>query len=318
MWDEADGFFYDVLRLPDGSASRLRVRSVVGLLPLCASTVFGGEDEVQAGRVLERVRDFVGRHPKLLAGASAAGKVGVNGRRLLSPLDERKLTRMLGVLLDEDELLSPHGIRALSRYHLEHPYEQWVNGQRYRVEYLPAESDSGMFGGNSNWRGPVWFPMNALLIRALLHLYAFYGDDFTVECPTGSGRRMSLYEVAREIAERLIRIFLRGPDGRRPVYGGQRKFQDDPHWRDLIWTYDAGGPKLRSNSARIAARPSSDRFLVPAPANLWCAMTGGDSSAQSRSCQRTQPFRAWSNTWTGFPQCRASSTAQPVPPWAVL
>jgi hypothetical protein len=137
-------------------------------------------------------------------------------------------------MLDEDEFLGPFGIRSVSKVHQEHPYEFWVHGQPFRVAYAPAESDSGMFGGNSNWRGPVWFPMNGVLIRALLNLHAFYGDQFRVECPTGSGKQLTLYEVAREISDRLTRIFLPGPDGRRPLYGGQRPFQEDPQWRDLL------------------------------------------------------------------------------------
>jgi hypothetical protein len=235
MWDAADGFFYDVLRPPYGDAIRLKVRSLVGLLPLCASTVFLPRPREEDAHLLNKIRDFVRRHPALAAGLSAAGTPGAGGRRLLSLLDRAKLTRVLSRMLDESEFLSPYGIRALSRYHADHPYEIRVNGQTYRVAYLPAESDTGMFGGNSNWRGPVWFPMNALIIRALLHLYAYYGDEFTVECPTGSGIQLNLYEVSEELAARLTRIFLRDPAGeRRPVYGGQRTFQDDPHWRDLI------------------------------------------------------------------------------------
>jgi hypothetical protein len=141
-------------------------------------------------------------------------------------------------MLDEGEFLSPYGIRALSRYHVDHPFVFRVNGQDYSVGYLPAESDSGMFGGNSNWRGPIWMPVNGLIIRALLHYYAYYGDDFKVECPTGSGRLMTLYEVAEEIAARLSSIFLRNGEGRRPVYGGTDTFQQDPHWRDLILFYE--------------------------------------------------------------------------------
>jgi hypothetical protein len=141
-------------------------------------------------------------------------------------------------MLDENEFLSPYGIRALSRYHAAHPYQLRVGVQEYSVEYLPAESDSWMFGGNSNWRGPIWMPVNALIIRALLHYYAYYGDAFTVECPTGSGRRMTLYQVAEEISNRLSQIFLRDAEGRRPVYGGSEKFQQDPHWRDLILFYE--------------------------------------------------------------------------------
>jgi hypothetical protein len=141
-------------------------------------------------------------------------------------------------MLDENEFLSEFGIRSLSRYHADHPYAVHVDGQEYRVAYLPAESDTGMFGGNSNWRGPIWVPVNALIIRALLQYYRYYGDEFTVECPTGSGRRMTLYQVAEELTRRLANIFLRNADGRRPVYGGARKFQEDPHWRDLVLFYE--------------------------------------------------------------------------------
>ncbi|MBJ3809682.1 glucosidase [Streptomyces flavofungini] len=234
LWDEEDGFFYDVLRLPDGSATRLKVRSMVGLLPLCAATVFRSDQLSGIPHITERLREFGRRHPSLNTTLAAAQAGKADGARLLSVVDEKKLIRVLGHLLDEEEFLSPYGIRALSRYHAEHPYSFYVHGEELRVGYLPAESDSGMFGGNSNWRGPVWFPMNALVIRALLNLYAFYGDDFTVECPTGSGTQLNLFEVAKEISARLGRIFLRDEDGRRPVYGGQEKFQSDPHWRDLI------------------------------------------------------------------------------------
>ncbi|NRQ36403.1 glucosidase [Nonomuraea sp. NN258] len=235
MWDEEDGFFYDVLRLPDGTATRLKVRSLVGLLPLCASTVFppraagGGESRAAA-----EIRRLAERHPWLSAGISAAERPGAGGCRLLSLLDEAKLRRVLSRMLDETEFLSPYGIRSLSRHHLDHPYEFWADGRLHQVRYLPAESDSGMFGGNSNWRGPVWVPMNALIIRALLNLYVFYGDDLTVECPTGSGVRMTLFEVAKEISARLTRIFLADENGRRPVFGGLNVYRDDPHWRDLI------------------------------------------------------------------------------------
>ena len=163
---------------------------------------------------------------------------------LLSILNQQKLERVLAYLLDEHEFLGPHGIRSLSRYHLDHPFTFWVGHQEYKVQYLPAESNTGMFGGNSNWRGPVWMPVNALLIRALLNLYSFYGDEFKVQCPTGSGRYMTLFEVAQEISRRLARTFLREPAtgsgqaGRRPVYGGTATFQDDPHWRDLILFYE--------------------------------------------------------------------------------
>ena len=190
MWDEADGFFYDVLRLPDGSATRLKVRSMVGLLPLCASTVFEPDYTTKFPRLMELIRLFRERYPEVMAqvAPTAEGYVGYNGRRSLSPLSKTRLERVLRYLLDENEFLSPYGIRSLSKYHQDHPFTFQVNGQTYGVSYVPAESDTGMFGGNSNWRGPVWMPVNVLIVRGLLNLYGFYGDDFTVECPTGSGQ----------------------------------------------------------------------------------------------------------------------------------
>jgi hypothetical protein len=238
MWDEEDGFFYDVLRYPSGQARRLKVRSMVGLLPLCATTVFEGELLKKYPELQERSRRFLQARPELRAAIHDPVKVGIAGRRLASILDETKLRRVLTRMLDENEFLSPYGLRSLSRYHADHPYVIRVAGQEYRVAYLPAESDTGMFGGNSNWRGPIWMPVNALIIRSLLHYYAFYGNDFTVECPTGSGRLMNLYQVAEEIGRRLTAIFLRDDDGRRPVYGGTRKFREDPHWRDYLQFYE--------------------------------------------------------------------------------
>jgi hypothetical protein len=240
MWDEADGFFYDVLRMPDGSGIRLKIRSMVGLLPLCASTIFGSDDLTNRPRLRELIQLFRERHPEVVAkvAPTADGYMGYAGRRLLTPLPKEKLERVLGYLLDENEFLSPYGIRSLSRYHKDHPFVFHFAGQEYRVSYLPAESDTGMFGGNSNWRGPIWMPVNVLIVRGLLNLYAFYGDEFTVECPTGSGNRKTLFEVAREITRRLESMFLRDASGRRPVYGGTAKFQEDPHWRDLILFYE--------------------------------------------------------------------------------
>jgi hypothetical protein len=165
-------------------------------------------------------------------------KLGYAGRRLGSILDESKLRRVLATMLDENEFLSPYGLRSLSRYHAAHPYVTRVGGQEFRVSYMPAESDSGMFGGNSNWRGPIWMPVNALIVRALLQYYLYYGNDFMIECPTGSGQHMNLYQVAEEITRRLSRIFLRDNDGRRPVYGGTRLFQENPHWRDNLLFYE--------------------------------------------------------------------------------
>ncbi len=240
MWDEQDGFFYDLLRLPNGESMRLKVRSMVGLLPLCASTVFEGDIEARFPKLAEMVALFRSRDPRLASHVAPTdrGFTGYGDRRLLSTLNRKKLERVLGYMLDENEFLGPHGIRSLSRYHEEHPFTFRVGDQQFEVRYLPAESDSGMFGGNSNWRGPVWMPVNALIVRALLNLYAFYGDEFTVQCPTGSGRHMTLFEVAKEIVRRLSGTFLRDGRGRRPVYGGSATFQDDPHWRDLILFYE--------------------------------------------------------------------------------
>jgi hypothetical protein len=240
MWDEADGFYYDVLRLPDGSAMRLKVRSMVGLLSLCASTIFEPEALTSYPKLRELITLFAERHPEVLAQVAPTpeGYLGHGGRRLLSPLSKKRLEKVLGYLLDENEFLSPYGIRSLSRFHQDHPFVFNAGGQVNSVSYLPAESNNGMFGGNSNWRGPVWMPVNALIVRGLLNLYQFYGDDFTVECPTGSGVRMTLFEVSREISRRLAALFLRDENGRRPAYGGTRKFQDDPHWRDLILFYE--------------------------------------------------------------------------------
>jgi hypothetical protein len=240
MWDEADGFFYDVLRLPDGTATRLKVRSMVGLLPLCASTIFEPDILTSHPRLMELIRLFNERHPEVVAQVAPTpeGYIGYGGRRLLSPLSQKRLERILGYLLDENEFLGPYGIRSLSRYHQEHPFVFHIGDQEYKVSYLPAESNTGMFGGNSNWRGPVWMPVNTLIIRGLLNLYSFYGNDFTVECPTGSGNRMNLFQVAGEITRRLAHIFLRDESGHRPVYGGTAKFQDDPHWRDYILFYE--------------------------------------------------------------------------------
>jgi hypothetical protein len=236
MWDEEDGFFYDLLRLPDGSATRLKVRSMVGLLSLCASTVFPHEAILKLPKFRERALWFTQNRPELTA--NIVSPAVHNDRHLLSLLNETKLRKVLARLLDENEFLSPYGIRSLSRYHQEHPYEVHVDGASFSVSYLPAESDSGMFGGNSNWRGPIWFPTNALLVRALLNLYAYYGDEFTVECPTGSGVQATLFDAAMEIMKRSSAIFLLDAEGHRPVFGSAEKFQTDPHWRDYILFYE--------------------------------------------------------------------------------
>lgn len=237
MWDEKDGFFYDLLHFPDGQAMRLKVRSMVGLLPLCASTVLEPTNILaKSARVRELMETFKKRHPDLLKHIAPADEtfVGYAGRRLMAVCNKKKIERILAYMLDENEFFGPYGIRSISKYHLDHPFVFNLGGQEYKVEYLPAESNTGMFGGNSNWRGPVWMPVNALLIRGLLNLYQFYGDDFKVECPTGSGKYMTLFEVAKELAHRLSSIFLRDANGKRPVYGGTKKFQEDPYWKDYI------------------------------------------------------------------------------------
>jgi len=240
MWDEEDGFYYDLLRLPDGSATRLKVRSMVGLLPLCATTVIEGW---QRDRVPEAVKMFwmrVQQMPELLASIhrTGPGHLGVADRGIFALVNEERLRRILSKMLDENEFLSPYGIRSLSKFHEQHPYMFHTGGQEYRVGYLPAESNTGMFGGNSNWRGPVWMPVNAMIIRGLLEYHLYYGDNFKIECPTGSGTMMNLFEVSKEISNRTTRIFLRDERGRRPVYGGSEKFQEDPHWRDCILFYE--------------------------------------------------------------------------------
>jgi len=211
---------------------------MVGLLPLCAVTVFQGELMAKYPELRERFQKFVAARPELTAFIHDPAKPGHAGRQLAAVLNESKLRRVLAKMLDENEFLSPYGIRALSRYHVEHPYVFRVGGQENWVSYLPGESDSGMFGGNSNWRGPIWMPVNGLIIRALLQYHTYYGKDFTIECPTGSGRYMNLYQVAEEITRRLASIFLRDNHGRRPVYGGTQKFQEDPHWRDYLLFYE--------------------------------------------------------------------------------
>jgi hypothetical protein len=240
MWDEEDGFYYDVLRLPDGRAARLKVRSMVGLLPLCATTVGEQWQDKRFPKLLAQVAERWKRMPELRESIHPTGKghYGVKGRGIMALVNKERLRRILTRMLDEKEFLSPYGIRSLSRYHADHPYVVSVGGQEYRVGYLPAESDSGMFGGNSNWRGPIWMPVNALIIRSLLHYYSYYGDNFKIECPTGSGKMMNLFEVAREITDRLTHIFVRDAAGRRPVFGGSEKFQSDPHWRDNLLFYE--------------------------------------------------------------------------------
>ncbi len=238
LWDEEDGFFYDVLRLPDGNSTRLKVRSLVGLLSLMAVAVFPREAFEQLPRLKARADLFIKRHPELTGNVHLPVQYGVRDRLMLSILNEDKLRRVLTRMLDESEFLSDYGIRSLSRYHNDHPYRFHHAGQEYTVGYVPGDSTSGMFGGNSNWRGPIWMPVNLLLIRALLQLYSYYGDDFKMEYPTGSGQQKTLFEITQGISERIVSIFTKDENGRRPMYGGAEKFQTDPHWQDLILFYE--------------------------------------------------------------------------------
>ena len=240
MWDEEDGFYYDVLRLPNGRADRLKVRSMVGLLPLCATTVVEAWQREQVPGAVASFQERLRQMPELLdfIHKTGPGHLGVADRGIFALVNKERLRRILSKMLDENEFLSPYGIRSLSKYHKDHPYVFHVGGQVYRVDYLPAESNNGMFGGNSNWRGPIWMPVNALIIRALLSFYLYYGDNFKIECPTGSGRMMNLFEVSKEISDRLTRIFLRDPHSKRALYGATKKFQEDQHWRDHILFYE--------------------------------------------------------------------------------
>jgi hypothetical protein len=240
MWDEEDGFYYDILRLPDGTSTRLKVHSMVGLLPICATTVVEQAQREKMPKMTAQFRDRLLHMPELGESIHPIGPqhLGVAGRTIIGLVNPERLRRILTRMLDENEFLSPYGIRSLSRYHAEHPCVFIAGNEEYRVGYMPAESDSGMFGGNSNWRGPIWVPVNTLIIRGLLHYFDYYGNNFKIECPTGSGNLMNLFEVAREIADRLARIFLRDESGRRPVFGGAEKFQTDRQWRDYLLFYE--------------------------------------------------------------------------------
>ena len=234
LWNQEDGFFYDVLHMPDGAAFPLKVRSMVGLIPLFAVETLEPEIIARLPRFSRRMHWFLSNRPDLCNQVIRQETPTGEKRRLLSLVNEVRLASVLRYMLDENEFLSPYGVRALSRYHQDHPYVLTVNGHEHRVDYEPAESTTGLFGGNSNWRGPIWFPVNYLLIESLQKFDHFYHHRFQVEFPTGSGRLLTLWDVAAELSRRLTRIFLRGPDGRRPVHGPGEKFQRDPQWRDLI------------------------------------------------------------------------------------
>jgi hypothetical protein len=238
LWDETDGFFYDVLNHSDGTACRLKMKSMVGLLPLGAVSLILPEIVQRYPRLMERVKIFFSRRPELACNLHNPEVPGEQGRFMLSVLDRDNLRRVLARMLDEKQFLGEYGIRAVSKEYHEKPFEFVMNGTKYTVAYEPAESTTGMFGGNSNWRGPVWMPVNGLLVKALLLLFQYYGDSFKVECPTGSGVEKNLFEVAHDIANRLANIFRMDAKGRRPVFGATEKFQTDPHWKDYILFYE--------------------------------------------------------------------------------
>ncbi|MES1256088.1 MAG: glucosidase [Acidobacteriota bacterium] len=234
LWNDEDGFFYDVLHLPDDTRTPLKIRSLVGLIPLLAVQTLEPEVLARHEGFRRRLEWFIDHRPDLTGGVACMRTPGHSERRLLAILDGDELRRVLTIMLDEREFLSPHGIRAISRVHRDHPYVLRVHGMEYRVDYEPGESSTGLFGGNSNWRGPIWFPINFLLIEALQKFHHYFGEGYTVECPTGSGTMMTLWQVAEELSRRLSRIFLDGADGRRPVFGAVELFQTDPDWHDLI------------------------------------------------------------------------------------
>ena len=238
MWSEEDGFFYDVLHMPDDGHVPLKVRSMVGLIPLFAVETIEPRicDKLEGFK--RRLEWFVEHRKDLTHNVACMHTPGEGDRRLLSIVDSDQLRKILRVMLDEREFLSPYGIRAISRIHHEQPYVLRANGMEYRVDYEPGESSTGLFGGNSNWRGPIWFPVNFLLIESLQKFHHYLGDDFKVECPTGSGQMMTLWEVAAELSRRMTRIFLKGSDGRRPVHGANRLYHEDPNWQDLILFYE--------------------------------------------------------------------------------
>jgi hypothetical protein len=238
LWNHEDGFFYDVLHLSNGADVPLRVRSMVGLMPLYAVQTMEPELLDTLPQFKARLEWFIKNRPDLTANVASMDVGGRKKRRLFAIANREQLERILKVMLDEKEFLSPHGIRALSQYHRDHPYVLQFDGEAHSVDYEPAESTSGMFGGNSNWRGPVWFPANYLLVQSLRRFRQYYGESLRVECPTGSGHMMNLDEVADEISRRLVATFQRDAKGRRPVFGGNEKFQADPHWRDYVPFYE--------------------------------------------------------------------------------
>jgi hypothetical protein len=238
IWHEEDGFYYDVLRISDGSHIPMRIRSVVGLVPLFAVQTLEPGLLQRLPNFARRIQWYIDNRPDLTENIACFQAEGVKERQLLAIADEQRLRRILRVMLDEKEFLSPFGIRSLSQYHRDHPFRLQIAGRDHVVDYEPGESSTGLFGGNSNWRGPIWLPMNFLIIESLQRYHHYYGDRARVECPTGSGKLMNLGQVAEELSHRLTRLFLIGKDGRRPSHGRNALFQNDPHWKDLALFYE--------------------------------------------------------------------------------
>ncbi len=238
LWDEEDGFYYDLLLMPGNNVQRIKVHSMVSIIPLFAVTVLKPEQLEKFKGFNKRLEWFLKNRGDLCDKMACASEPGREGRRLFSIMTPERLKRVLSKVLDEKEFLSPYGIRSLSKYHEEHPYTLKLNAHEYTVKYEPAESSTRLFGGNSNWRGPVWFPLNMLIIESLQKFHYYLGDDYKVECPTGSGKMMTLWEVASEISHRLVRMFLKDSKGHRPIFGGNSTFQDDPYWKDYLLFYE--------------------------------------------------------------------------------
>jgi hypothetical protein len=234
LWNEEDGLYYDVINLPGGGCASLKIHSLVGLIPLLAVDTIDSTTLAALPEFKRRFGWFIRNRPDLVGDCADMEKQGIAGRRLLSIVDVHKLRSLLSNMLDENKFLGPCGIRSVSKYHGDHPFVFEAGGEQFSLRYEPAESTTGLFGGNSNWRGPVWFPINFLLIETLQKFHYYLGDEFKVECPVGSGRQMTLWEVSTELSDRLIRIFLKSDSGRRPFYGGLEQIHNDPHWRDLL------------------------------------------------------------------------------------
>ena len=280
LWDEVDGFFYDRLRLPDGTATRMQIRSMVGLIPLFAVSTIDSDVIATLDGFRRRMEWFMKHRPDLCENLASLSREGVESRRILSILPRARLVRVLERMLDQNEFLSPHGIRSVSKYHAAHPFEMKLGGQNFGIDYEPAESRFGLFGGNSNWRGPIWFPVNYLLIESLQRYHYYFGDDLMVEFPSGSGQRKNLSEVACQLSRDLSHIFLRDANGRRPVYGGTEKLQTDPNFKEryvLFYEYFLSATTALESTPAI--RPAGLRW---SPSSFSKAANNDESGDHKR------------------------------------